>query len=246
MAVAGYCRVCAQYVWLNEQWGCVNGHPWNEISNWYDPANGTQVTPYWLQQAPASAAAEAPQAQPAPAAVVASAPEPEPEPPVAPEPVPEISPEPTPAPAPAAGTRLALLADVLALFAQYPNYRAQYGTDTDIVIDNQVADAVWAGGKKKVDYSAIMKAVEPERTVYFWEMLKEKGGGLSFGGFESETYTTVGATRSGTTKGATVGPGGVVESHTWDYGVTRQIVESVAAQHGWSVKTVLKKKSASW
>ena len=44
MALAGYCRGCGQYVWLNEQWGCVNGHPWTEISNWYDPQNGTPVT----------------------------------------------------------------------------------------------------------------------------------------------------------------------------------------------------------
>ena len=50
MAVAGFCRSCGQYVWLNDQWGCVNGHPWTEISNWYDPAQGVPVTPYWLQQ----------------------------------------------------------------------------------------------------------------------------------------------------------------------------------------------------
>lgn len=226
MSVAGYCSVCGQYVYLDDRWGCVNGHPWNEIRNWYDPQTGVPVTPYWLQ------GGESPEPEPGPE------PQPEPEPSVVPETVPPAAPE--------AGTRLALLADTLALLSQYPNYHAQYGTDTDMVIDNQVSDAAWAGGKKKVEYSAILKAVEAERTVYFWEMLKEKGGGLSFGGFEAETYSTVGTKRSGTTRGATLGPGGVVESHEWDYAATRSIIESVAAQHGWTVKTVLKKSSAAW
>ena len=209
VTTAGFCRVCGQHVWLNEQWGCINGHPWSEVSNWYDAETGAPVTPYWLQAAPEPA--------PAPAAEPA-----------------------------AASSRLVLLADMLALLGQYPGYRVQYGTDTDIVIDNQLSDAAWATGKKKVEYSAILKAVEAENTVYFWEMLKEKGGGLSFGGFETESYSTIGTKRSGTTKGATLGPGGVVESHAWDYAATRAIVESEAAQHGWRVKTVLQKRSASW
>jgi hypothetical protein len=36
-----------------------------------------------------------------------------------------------------------MLADMLATLGQYPNYQSQYGTDTDIVIDNQIADANW-------------------------------------------------------------------------------------------------------
>ena len=82
MALAGYCRGCGQYVWLNEQWGCVNGHPWTEISNWYDPQNGTPVTPYWLQPA-ASSGAPAPMATP-------------------PQPAPTAEPMPAPAPMPVA------------------------------------------------------------------------------------------------------------------------------------------------
>lgn len=223
MAVAGFCGVCGQHVWLTEQWGCVNGHPYTSISNCYDPDSGAPITPPWLQPAPVAPAAAAPASAPAPAPAPVAA-----------------------APAPVAATRLALLADILALLGQYPGYRAQYGTDTDIVIDNQLSDVAWSTGKKKVEYSAILKAVEAENTVYFWEVLKEKAGGLNFGGFEAESYSTFGTKRSGTTKGITLGPGGVVESHEWDYAATRQIIESVAAKHGWRVKTVLKKKSASW
>lgn len=144
------------------------------------------------------------------------------------------------------GSRLGLLADMLTTFAQYPGYTVQYGTDTDVTIDNKVAQASWGTGKKKVDYSARMKAVEPERTLYFFEMLKEQGAGLSFGGFKAESYSTVGTKRSGTTKEVVLGPQGVAMDYEWDYGQTRAIVESVAARHGWTVKVVLRPGSATY
>jgi len=254
MALAGYCRGCGQYVWLNEQWGCVNGHPWTEISNWYDPQNGTPVTPYWLQPA-ASSGAPAPMAtppQPAPTAEPMPAPAPMPVAP-APEPAAVVAPA---APAPAAAAplapaappadRLALLADVLTTLGQYPNYTSQYGTDTDIVVSNEVANASWAGGKKKIEFSAIMKAVEAEHTIYYWEMLKESGSGLDFGGFDAEMSTTVGMKSWGTKKETVIGPDGIAMDAEWDYAATRRIVENVAARHGWQVKVVLKKNSAQW
>ena len=254
MALAGYCRGCGQYVWLNEQWGCVNGHPWTEISNWYDPQNGTPVTPYWLQPA-ASSGAPAPMAtppQPAPTAEPMPAPAPMPVAP-APEPAAVVAPA---APAPAAAAplapaappadRLALLADVLTTLGQYPNYTSQYGTDTDIVVSNEVANASWAGGKKKIEFSAIMKAVEAEHTIYYWEMLKESGSGLDFGGFDAEMSTTVGMKSWGTKKETVIGPDGIAMDAEWDYAATRRIVENGAARHGWQVKVVLKKNSAQW
>jgi len=152
-----------------------------------------------------------------------------------------------PAPAePAAGTRIALLADVLATVAQYPGYTAQYGTDTDVRIDNLVAQANWGAGKKKVEFSAHMKAVEAERTLYYFEILKEKGSGLSFGGFESESYSTFGTKRSGKTKEVVIGPGGVAMDYEWDYGQTRRIIESVCSRHGWRMKVVLTPGTAKY
>jgi hypothetical protein len=139
-----------------------------------------------------------------------------------------------------------MLADMLATLGQYPNYTSQYGTDTDIVINNEIANANWGVGKKKVEFSAIMKAVEPEHTIYYWEMLKESGGGVSFGGFDSEVTTTSGAKRWGTKSETVIGPGGVEVDYSWDYAATRRIVEDVAARHGWKVKTVLRRGSAAW
>lgn len=146
----------------------------------------------------------------------------------------------------AAGTRLALLADVLATLQAYPAYTAAYGVDTDIVLDNEVARAAWGTGKKSIEYTAHMKAVEAERTLYFFEMLKEKSSGFSFGSVESETYSTFGAKRSGETKQVVIGPNGVAMDASWDYGETRRIVESVCARHGWALKVVLRPGSAKY
>jgi hypothetical protein len=142
-------------------------------------------------------------------------------------------------------SRLELLQAILATFAAYPGYQVRYGTDTDVTIDNAVADGSYGTGKKRVQFQAIMKAVEPERILYYWEILKEKSVGVSFGGFESESYSTFGRKRAGTKKEVIIGLGGAV-SYEWDYAQTRQMVEATAAQHGWVVKTVLKRSSAQW
>jgi len=218
MPNAGYCHECQAYVWLTPDWGCPKGHPAARVNAWYDSATGQPLTP--------------PQPAPAPPAPA----------PVAPVP----APAPTPiAVAPVAGTRDSFLTDLMGTFAQYPGYAVAWGSDTDMTVSNKVADANLGTVKKKVDYEAALKAVEADRTVYFWEILKEKGSGLSFGGIESESYSTFGAKRYGTKKEVVIGAGGVA-SVEWDYGRTRAIVESVAARHGFGVKVVLNRKKASW
>ncbi len=235
MALAGYCRQCAQYVYLNDQWGCMNGHAWNEISGWYEPETGTPVTPPWMQAAPAAAA---PASAPSGCLCPSRAP--------APEPVASTRARrrlPVVAPAPVASDRLTLLADMLVAFAQYPSLNAHYGTDTDIVVDNQLVDANWGTGKKKVEYSAIMKAVEPELTLYFWEIVKESAPAEL--AVEAETYSTRQA-RSGVQKMVIIGADGLPVEWEWDYAATRSIVEDVASRHGWTTKVVQQKESAQW
>jgi hypothetical protein len=231
MAVAGFCRQCQANVYLNDQWCCVNGHSWTEIVDWYDPQTGMAVTPYWLQPPTAQATPVAP-----PAEQLASIPQP----PAVPAPQAEV-----PA-APSAGTRDAVLMDLMATFGRYPGYRVAYGTDTDVTIDNQVADAEWVTGRRRIEYSAVLKAVEPETTVYFWEVLKERGSGLNLGEFDAESYSTFGTRRPGKVAERVIGPEGVVVDAQWDYAATRKIVESVASGAGWRVKTVLRKSSAQW
>ncbi|MDZ4167822.1 MAG: hypothetical protein U1E08_09050 [Coriobacteriia bacterium] len=164
----------------------------------------------------------------------------------APAPAAEPASEPAPDPAAAPDSRLALLGELLETLGRYPNYTAAYGTDTDLTVDNTVALAAWPGGRKKVEFRAIMKAVEAERTLYYWEMLKEKGGGLSFGGIEKETYTVSGTKRSGSTSETVIGPGGVVADYDWDYGRTRAIIEPVCTAHGYRLKVVLMQGAAKY
>src|SRR5512140_3682810 len=104
-------------------------------------------------------------------------------------------------------SRDAFLIDLMGTFASNPAYSAAWGTDTDMVISSNPVDARWGAGKKRVEYTAVLKAVEQERTVYFWEMLKERTSGFSFGTFESESYSQWGTKVSGTKSEATVGPG---------------------------------------
>ena len=210
MSLGGYCRICGQYVYVTEQWACVNGHAWSELSGWYDTGSGAAVTPPWVQ----------PAVQPMPMA--------------------------PPSYAPAAAGRLNLLTDILTALGQYPSLKANYGTKSDIVIDNQILDAKWVGGKKTVEYAAAMKAVESERALYLWEILKEGGAGADFGGFEAETYSTSGMARSGKQRMMIVGSNGVPIEWEWDYAATRKVIEDVARSHGWSIKSVLQKKSAEW
>jgi hypothetical protein len=143
-----------------------------------------------------------------------------------------------------APSRDAFLIDLMATFASNPAYSAAWGTDTDMVISSNPVDARWGAGKKRVEYTAVLKAVEQERTVYFWELLKERTSGLSFGTFESESYSQWGTKVSGTKSEATVGPGST--SWEWGYGTLRALVEEVAGRHGFTVRVVLTKHGASY
>lgn len=144
----------------------------------------------------------------------------------------------------APGTGAAVVAEIAQALLAKTGYTVTGGTNTDLVIGSEVANANWVTGKKKVTYSAIMKAEESERTVYWWEMLQESGGGLSFGTMGAESTSTFGTKRYGTTKEVVIGPGGVAMNYSWDYAATRQLAEEIAARHGFAFKVVLRKKSA--
>jgi hypothetical protein len=226
MPNAGYCHDCQAYVWLTPDWACPKGHSAARVNAWYDSDTGAKL-------APPAATPPVVAAAPAPVAPMAVAPAP-----------PAGQPAPAAAAQPAAGTRDAFLRDLMSTMAQYPDYAVAWGTDTDMTISSNVVDANVVTAKKKVDYEAVLKAVEAEHVVYLWEILKEKGSGFSMGGFESET-TTFSGKRWGTTKEVIVGAGGVA-SYEWDYGKTRAIIENVAARHGFTVKVVLNRKKAIW
>jgi hypothetical protein len=109
------------------------------------------------------------------------------------------------------------ICDLNATIAQYPAYTAVRGQDTDISIVSNPVDPTWASGMLRSEYDAAVKVVEPQRAVYFWEALKQRGIETSAG-----------------------------TSMEWGYGTTRRLVEAVALRHGLMLKTVLRKSSALW
>ncbi|MBC7292670.1 MAG: hypothetical protein H5T84_00955 [Thermoleophilia bacterium] len=108
--------------------------------------------------------------------------------------------------------------------------------------------------KKKLQYRCRVRVDESSRTVRFWEMLVEKGSGLSSGssggfdemspgfGFKKETYTTRGKEREGTIEEVSQ-LFGKNYSYAWDYGTVRQALRAAAEAEGYRFETVLREKS---
>jgi len=146
---------------------------------------------------------------------------------------------PTTQPQAAQSLRDQLLTAVQAELAKYPMLTASRSDKTDLEIKSVLADANWGIGKKKVEYSACLLAKESERTVIFWEMIKESGSGMeALGGFKTEGFF-VGKTLSGKKIEKEFGPTGKVVDYNWDYAKTRKLVEAVVKNLGWQFKTVI-------
>ncbi len=144
----------------------------------------------------------------------------------------------------AGGTRVGFLTDLMAVFASSPSYSAGWGVDTDMTIASNPLDDGWGVGKKRTEYSAALKVSEQDHCVTFWETLKERSHGTTFGASESENHSALSAQRSGTKTEAVVGPGAA--SWGWGHGTTRKVVEEIAARHGFTVRVVLTRNSATW
>ena len=140
-----------------------------------------------------------------------------------------------------------ILQSIATALSQYPQLSLIWGQKADLEISNELANANWGVGKKKVEYSARLLVDPGTRTIIFWEAIKETGRGMgAFFSFKTETYRTDGAVRSGTVNETGYGIGGKVIDYSWDYAQVRQIVEGVASYQGWHFKTVLMKGKASY
>lgn len=144
-------------------------------------------------------------------------------------------------------SRGALLQSIAAALSPLPQLELVWGRKADLEISNELANANWGTGKKKVEYSACLKLDPASQTVYFWEMIKESGRGLmALFSFKTETYRTDGTTRSGTVREKAYGPGGKVIDYEWDYSQVRHIIEAAVRAQGWRFETVLLKGKASY
>jgi len=104
--------------------------------------------------------------------------------------------------------------------------------------------------KKKLTYKCKARVDEAAHTVRFWEMLIEKGSGVSSGGddfapgggFSAGTYKTGGKERSGSIE--TVSSlFGKDYNYQWDYAAVRIALRGVAEAQGYGFETVLNPKS---
>ena len=157
--------------------------------------------------------------------------------------------QPAPAPQqPAYGSKEAVISAVWYALAPYTQLTVTRTQQADVEIAANVADANWGVGSKKVDFSAVMKADEAQCTVFYWEMLKEQGSGMTPGfGFEGESYSSFGGKRWGKTKEVVAVPGaGKVVDYAWDYAATRNLVEQAVRSQGWAFKVVLRKGKATY
>ena len=88
--------------------------------------------------------------------------------------------------------------------------------------------------KRKLTYKCKLRVDDGARCVTFWEMLVEKGSGVSGGGdmapgfgFTKETYGTEGKERSGRIEEASSLFGKDFD-YTWDFAVVRNTVRGMA------------------
>jgi hypothetical protein len=103
--------------------------------------------------------------------------------------------------------------------------------------------------KKKLTYSCKARVDDATRTVRFWEMLMEKGSGMSGGmddmspgiGFSAGTYKSGGKELSGSIEEASQ-LFGKDFSYQWDYAAVREALRQVAASAGYDWQTVLNPK----
>jgi hypothetical protein len=103
--------------------------------------------------------------------------------------------------------------------------------------------------KRKLIYKCRLRANEGLRSVTFWEMLLEKGSGVSVGddmapgfGFKKETYSTKGKELSGSIEEASSLFGERFD-YTWDYSAVRSAVRGAAEAAGYSLIVVLDPRS---
>jgi hypothetical protein len=106
--------------------------------------------------------------------------------------------------------------------------------------------------KRKLTYKCKVRVDEGARSVRFWEMLVEKGSGLSNGGdvddispgfgFKKTTFKTSGKERSGSIEEAST-LFGKDYTYQWDYAGVRTALRGIAEAQGYGFETVLRAKA---
>jgi hypothetical protein len=123
--------------------------------------------------------------------------------------------------------------------------------DGSLAMEALIAERKAFLSKKKLTYKCKVRADDAARTVRFWEMLIEKGSGVSAGGmddmspgvgFKKGTYKVGGKERSGSIEEVS-NLFGKDYSYQWDYAAVRSALRAAAEAAGYGFETVLNPKS---
>ena len=125
----------------------------------------------------------------------------------------------------------------------------QLQKDGSLAMEALIAERKAFLSKRKLTYKCKLRVNEGPRSVTFWEMLVERGSGVSAGddmapgfGFKRETYGTKGKELSGGMEEASR-LFGKDFNYTWDYAFVRNAVRGAAEAAGYSLNVVLNAKS---
>ncbi len=140
---------------------------------------------------------------------------------------------------------MSLSDDLVAASAALP-VRLEAKKDGSLAGEAVLAERKAFLSKKKLTYKCKARVDESAHLVRFWEMLVEKGSGVSSGGddfapgggFSAGTYKTSGKERSGSIETAS-SLFGKDYSYQWDYAAVRTALQQVAATAGYGWETVL-------
>ncbi|MBS7644584.1 MAG: ribonucleoside-triphosphate reductase [Candidatus Bathyarchaeia archaeon] len=122
--------------------------------------------------------------------------------------------------------------------------------DGTLKLEFKVAERKVFLTKKTLAYIARLRIDEPEKTVRFYEMLKETGMGLSSGdleatpgiGFKVEKYKLTGKERIGTIEELSK-LFGKEYKYTFDFSTIRGKIKQAAEEEGYTFSTVLSERS---
>jgi hypothetical protein len=148
----------------------------------------------------------------------------------------------------AKGVAMSVLDDLVANASYFPA-PLQPQKDGSLAMEVVVAERKAFLSKRTLTYKCKFRVNDGTRSVTFWEMLMEKGSGVSGGddmapgfGFKKETYSTKAKEISGTIEEASRLFGKDFE-FTWDYAVVRRMVSGAAAAAGYGFYVVLNPKA---
>lgn len=142
------------------------------------------------------------------------------------------------------GIKQKLLSDIAEKLSAV-GIRAQFGSGSDLTLDEELLNTGWSTGTKKINYEASIYADEHNDVVYMYEKTSETGRGLSFG-VDSESSFQRGKTLFRKVKSVRYGPDGKAYEINLDLGAISKAVKETAEKYGWKFKTVLIKKKAMY